>query len=83
MIEGWKSAIDSCDMVGSVAINLSEAFDNLPHGLLIAKIHAYGVTLSSCELIANYLHNRKQRIKSVIKEATGLMLNVVFQRAQY
>ena len=63
MIESWKSVMDSGDMVSSVAIDLSKAFDSLPHGLLIAKIHAYGVSLSSCKLIASYLHNRKQRVK--------------------
>ena len=63
MIESWKSTIDSGDMVGSVAIDLSKAFDSLPHGLLIAKIHAYGVSLSSCKLMDSYLHNRKQRVK--------------------
>ena len=62
MIESWKSAIDSGDMVGLVAIDLSKAFDGLPHGLLIAKIHAYGVSLSSCKLIASYLNKHKQRV---------------------
>ena len=42
---------------------LTWAFDSLPHGLLIAKLHAYGVDLSSCKLLASYLHNRHQRVK--------------------
>ena len=81
MIESWKSAIDSGDTVGSLAIDLSKSFDSLPHWLLIAKIHAYGVSLSSCKLIASHLHNHKQRVK-ICEEATGLMLNGVFHRAQ-
>ena len=63
MIDSWKSAIDSGDMIGSVATDLTKAFDSLPRGLLIAKIHAYGISLSSSKLIASYLHNRKQRVK--------------------
>ena len=72
MLESWKSAIDSCDMVVSVATDLSNAFDNLPRGLLIAKIHAYGVSWSSCKLIASYLHNRKQRVKSCDQRSNWL-----------
>ena len=42
---------------------LSKAFDCLPHGLLIAKCHAYKVTVPACELLADYLSQRKQRVK--------------------
>ena len=31
--------------------------------LLIAKLHSYGLSLSSPRLLSNYLSNRKQRIK--------------------
>ena len=44
-------------------MDLSKAFDCLPHGLIIAKLHAYGVTTAACELLFSYLHERKQRVK--------------------
>ena len=46
MIEEWKSALDNGNMVGSIAIDLSRAFDSLPHGLLLAKF-MYMVLISS------------------------------------
>ena len=63
MVENWKSAIEAGELVGTVAIDLSKAFDSLPHSLLIAKLAAYGFHLSACKLIASYLHNRKQCVK--------------------
>ena len=44
-------------------MDLSKAFDCLPHGLLIAKLHAYGLDVSACELLADYLRHRKQHVK--------------------
>jgi hypothetical protein len=44
-------------------MDLSKAFDALPHGLLIAKLNAYGVSKSACKMICSYLHYRKQRVK--------------------
>ena len=47
----------------SCFMDLSKAFDCLPHSLLIAKLHAYGVDLSACELLVDYLSHRLQRVK--------------------
>ena len=35
----------------------------LPHGLLVAKNHAYGLTMPACELLADYQSQRKQNVK--------------------
>ena len=62
-IEDAKEAIDNKEIVGAIFMDISKAFDCLPKGLLIAKLKAYGFTYFSCELIASYLSNRKQRVK--------------------
>ena len=63
LIEDAKSKIDLGMLVGLLLQDLSKAFDCLPHGLLIAKLHAYGLSISACKLIASYLCDRKQRVK--------------------
>ena len=52
MMEDWKQFIDNGKMLGTIAVDLSKAFDRLHHGLLIAKLVAYGVDFSSCRLLA-------------------------------
>ena len=74
MIEEWKSALDNGNMVGSIAIDLRRAFDSLPHGLLLAKVYAYGVNIESCKLIASYLHNRHHRVKIRDKRSDWLQI---------
>ena len=44
-------------------MDLSKAFDCLPHSLIIAKLNAYGLTEPACELVASYLDGRMQRVK--------------------
>ena len=74
MIEEWKSALDNGNMVGSIVIDLSRAFDSLPHGLLLAKVYAYGVNIESCKLIESYLHNRHHRVKIRDKRSDWLQI---------
>ena len=58
-----EKAVDNKGYAGSILMDLSKAFDNLNHDLLIAKLHAYGFDRKSLLLIKSYLTNRWQRTK--------------------
>ena len=75
-IEKWKSAIDQGKSFGAVLTDLSKAFDCLPHELVIARLHAYGFSLSALRLVNSYLSNRKQRTK--IKESFSSWEEILF-----
>ena len=63
VIDDWKNALDKKEYIGALFMDLSKAYDCLPHGLLISKLHAYGSSLPACELISSYLSHRQQRVK--------------------
>ena len=65
LIEKWRSHLDKKGIVGTILLDLSKAFDCLPHDLLIAKLEAYGFGIDSLNMIHSYLTNRKQRVKVV------------------
>ena len=44
-------------------MDLSKAYDCLPHDLIIAKFEAYGLSKNSLKLLLDYLEGRKQRVK--------------------
>ena len=51
LIEDWKKALDENKFVAAILMDLSKAFDCLPHKLLINKLDAYGVSESALKLI--------------------------------
>ena len=63
LIEQWKSALDNKNFVGAVLMDLSKAFDYIPHDLLIVKLHAYGFSENSLTFFYSYLKRRKQNVK--------------------
>ena len=62
-VEQWRSELDRGNSVGVVLMDLSKAFDCMPHALLVAKLHGYGMTTNSVKLLASYLTDRLQRVR--------------------
>ena len=74
MLEDWRSSLDQYEYVGAVLMDLSKAFDCIPHEHLTNKLTAYGLSSSATMLISNYLSNRNQRVK--IGNTTGSWLEI-------
>ena len=63
LLRSWQKSLDDGNIVGTILMDLSKAYDCLPHDLLIAKIAAYQVDFKSLCLIQSYLSNRFHRVK--------------------
>ncbi|XP_057296307.1 uncharacterized protein LOC130625272 [Hydractinia symbiolongicarpus] len=60
LLEEWKQKLDKHYVVGAVLMDLSKAFDCVPHDLLIAKLNAYGFNQDALLLILAYHSDREQ-----------------------
>ena len=76
MLEKWKRFIDNGKMFGALLTDLSKVFDCIDHELLIAKLNAYGFSLTALKLVHSYLSNRKQRTK--INSSYSSWLEIIF-----
>ena len=63
LTENWKKPLDEKKIVGAVLMDLSKAFDSIPHDLLIAKMYAYGFSINAVTFFYSYLKRRKQNVK--------------------
>ena len=63
LLEKWKISVDNNEAFATLLTVLLKAFDCLSHDLITAKLHSYGLSLTSLRLLSDYLSNRKQRIK--------------------
>ena len=46
IVEDWKRALDDNKYIAAISMDLSKAFDCLPHNLLLLKLEAYGLTIT-------------------------------------
>ena len=64
MPEKWKHAVNNNKVFVVLLTDLSKAFHCICRDLLIAKLNAYGLSLTALKLVHRYLQNRKQRTKN-------------------
>ena len=83
MIDDFRWALDSKMSTCSVAIDLTKAFDSICHNLLLAKLHAYGVSQGAMKFLQSYLSNRQQRVKVNGVCLTGLLFYVEFHKVAF
>ena len=62
-VEDIKEGLERNEYIGCILMDLSKAFDCLPHRLLVSKLYAYGFAPDTCNLFKSYLCNRYQRVK--------------------
>ena len=62
-VDTWKRALDKSECIATLFMDLSRAFDSIPHDLLIAKLMAYGFSNNACYFMSSYMKDRQQRVK--------------------
>ena len=60
LLEEWREHLYNKKTVRGILMDLSKAFDCVPHDLLLAKLAAYGIDDNLILYIHSYLLNRKQ-----------------------
>ena len=63
LIKDWKKSLDDKNIIGAVLVDLSKAFDCIPHDLHVAKLPAYGLSMDAINFIFSYMKRRKQGVK--------------------
>ena len=60
LLQAWQKELNNSGFIGTILMDLSKAYDCLPHNLLIAKLGAYGLDRSSLRQL-NLSHLSKSK----------------------
>lgn len=63
LIEDWKLAADTKQLVYMLSTDMSKAFDSLSHSLTTKKLEAYAFGRRSLGLMRSFFENRQNRVK--------------------
>jgi len=62
LINNILDALNNNKLVGGIFCDLTKAFDNVDHNVLLCKLEFYGITGKANNLIKSYLSDRYQRV---------------------
>jgi hypothetical protein len=74
LTDNIRKSIDKGELVGSVFVDLTKAFDTISHDLLLNKMNTYGIREKEYDWFANYLFCRSQRIAMDNRMSTEFFL---------
>ena len=83
LIQSWQKGLDESGFVGTILMDLSKAYDCLPHDLMAAKLETYSLAKESLQLISDYLIYSKQKTQLVLHIVIGSMSLVEFLKGLY
>jgi len=61
-LDTWIGSVDSGEMVGALLIDLSKAFDTVPHQMLIRELANSACSMDAQQWFSSYLSQRLQRV---------------------
>ena len=75
IIDTITSRMEKGNILITIYLDLSKAFDTFNHTILLHKLTFYGIQGCSLKLIENYLQNRKQcvEINNIISAFTNIL----------
>ena len=74
MVDDWLSAIDRNEIVGTVLLDLSKAFDLVNHRLLLDKLKCYQFSNKSLNWFHSYFDNRSQQVSVAGKLSSSRLI---------
>ena len=76
VIEIWKKCLDVLGIIETILMDLSKAYNCIPHDLLIAKIEAYGFHRNALKFVYSFLTNQMQRVKVVSTYSSAKQISI-------
>jgi len=62
VLDQWTELLDDGNCLDVLYLDLSKAFDTVPHCRLLNKLQAYGIKGKILEWVTDFLTNRRQRV---------------------
>ena len=83
LLKACQKELDNWRFIGTILMDLSKAYDCLPHNLLIAKLRAYGLDRSSLRSLMDILIPVNNEQNLVHPTAGRMKLNTEFRTVPY